>query len=185
MRRPAIDRLLPAAYERAAVQGSVLGALLDVMEQLHAPDEELLARIDDVSAPYRAPDRFVPFLARWVGLEHLVSTRGMSASSADQVPVGRLRDLVAVGAELARWRGTPYGLRGFLETATGVSGFVIDEPHPFTFVVRVPASAADQIELVRRIVEAEKPAATTYDVVVSDQAVSEQPVSDQEEGDPS
>ncbi|NUT32200.1 MAG: phage tail protein, partial [Hamadaea sp.] len=48
MRRSAIERLLPAAYQRAAVPGSVLGALLDVMETLHDPDERLLAEVDDL-----------------------------------------------------------------------------------------------------------------------------------------
>ncbi|RBI96481.1 phage tail protein, partial [Micromonospora provocatoris] len=59
MRRAAIERLLPAAYQRAAGPGSVLGALLDVMEALHAPDEAVLADVDALFGPYRTPDGFV------------------------------------------------------------------------------------------------------------------------------
>lgn len=166
MRRAAIERLLPAAYQRASVPGSVLWALLDVMEALHAPDEAILAEVDALFSPYRAPDGFVGYLTRWVALDHVVTSPRHDA--AQPLPVGRLRDLVAHGALLAQWRGTPYGMRTTLEVATGVTGLVIDEPadRPFHIVVRVPRSAAGQLALITRIVEAEKPAATTAEVVV-------------------
>ncbi|MFG1656067.1 phage tail protein [Micromonospora chersina] len=164
MRRAAIERLLPAAYQRAAGPGSVLGALLDVMEALHAPDEAVLADVDALFAPYRTPDGFVAYLARWVAMDHVVAAP--RADAPLPLPVGRLRDLVAHGALLARWRGTPYGMRTALELATGVTGFVLEEPadRPFHVVVRVPAAAADRLTLVNRIVEAEKPAAVTVEV---------------------
>lgn len=154
MRHQAIERLLPAAYQRAATRGSVLYALLDVMEGMHAPDEEVLETVDDLFAAYRTRDELLPFLARWLALEHL------------PVPAGRLRNLIAEGAALAQWRGTPEGLLRTLEIATGVGGFAIEEPRdrPYHFVVRVPAAAAGQVALIRRIVEAEKPAATTAEV---------------------
>jgi phage tail-like protein len=167
MRRQSIERLLPAAYQRAAATpGTVLGALLEVMEELHEPDEVLLENVDDLFAPYRTPDRLAAFLAGWVGLEHLVPGRGPDGTQRLPMPVGRLRNLVAEGAALAQWRGTPYGLRRFLEIACGSTGFEIEEPpaHSFHFVVHVPAEAADLLDLVRRIVEREKPAATTYEL---------------------
>jgi phage tail-like protein len=166
MRHQAIERLLPAAYQRAAIQGSVLYALLDVMETMHAPDEEVLATVDDLFAAYRTRDQLLPFLARWLALDHLLPPPDAGASARLPVPVGRLRNLVAEGAVLAQWRGTPEGLRRMLEIATGVSGFLIEEPRnrPYHFVVHVPTDAADQLPLIRRIVEAEKPAATTADV---------------------
>ncbi|MET7467972.1 phage tail protein [Micromonospora sp. NPDC005686] len=167
MRRAAIERLLPAAYQRAAGPGSVLGALLDVMEALHAPDEAVLADVDALFAPYRTPDGFVAYLTRWVAMDHVVAAP--RADAPLPLPVGRLRDLVAHGALLARWRGTPYGMRTALELATGVTGFVLDEPpeRPFHLVVRVPPAAADRLALVTRIVEAEKPAAVTVEVVAT------------------
>ncbi|MGV9371173.1 phage tail protein [Micromonospora tulbaghiae] len=167
MRRAAIERLLPAAYQRAAGPGSVLGALLDVMEALHAPDEAVLADVDALFGPYRTPDGFVAYLTRWVAMDHVVAAP--RADAPLPLPVGRLRDLVAHGALLARWRGTPYGMRTALELATGVTGFVLDEPpeRPFHLVVRVPPAAADRLALVTRIVEAEKPAAVTVEVVTA------------------
>ncbi|ADL47062.1 phage tail protein [Micromonospora aurantiaca (nom. illeg.)] len=167
MRRAAIERLLPAAYQRAAGLGSVLGALLDVMEALHAPDEAVLADVDALFDPYRTPDGFVAYLTRWVAMDHVVAAP--RADAPLPLPAGRLRDLVAHGALLARWRGTPYGMRTALELATGVTGFVLDEPpeRPFHLVVRVPPAAADRLALVTRIVEAEKPAAVTVEVLAS------------------
>ncbi|MFI6131646.1 phage tail protein [Micromonospora sp. NPDC051141] len=167
MRRTAIERLLPAAYQRAAGPGSVLGALLDVMETLHAPDEAVLADVDALFGPYRTPDGFVAYLTRWVAMDHVVATP--RADAPPPLPLGRLRDLVAHGALLARWRGTPYGMRTALELATGVTGFVLDEPadRPFHLVVRVPPAAVDRLALIGRIVEAEKPAAVTVEVVAA------------------
>jgi phage tail-like protein len=161
MRRQAIERLLPAVYQRTAGPGGVLGALLDVIEQMHAPDEDRLSTVDDLFAPYRTPDRFVAFLASWVALEPF---------TAPAVPVGRLRDLVATGAELAQWRGTATGLIAMIETALGITGVAVQEPpgRAFHIVVRVPAAAAGQLDLVRRITEAVKPAATTYEVSTVD-----------------
>jgi phage tail-like protein len=158
MRRESIERLLPAAYQRAALPASPLGALLDVMEVLHAPSEARLAAVEDLFAPYRTPDGFVAFLARWVALgDHLIGT----------TDVGRLRDLVANAAFLAQWRGTVTGLSRVIELATGLSHVDVSEPRPFHVVVSLPESGAAHLELVRRIVSAEKPAATTCDVVVS------------------
>jgi phage tail-like protein len=174
MLRQSIERLLPAVYQRSALPGGVLAALLDAMETLHAPTEAALAAVEDLFHPYRAPDRLVPFLARWVALDHVLPiSRAGTTAAADEVsrlpiPIGRLRDLVASAPALAQRRGTANGLRMFLETAMGVSGFTVEEPdgRPFHVVVRVPPAATHQIELVRRIVALEKPAAVTCEVVV-------------------
>ncbi|MEV4490726.1 phage tail protein [Micromonospora coxensis] len=173
MRRAAIERLLPAAYQRAAVDGSVLAALLDVMEALHAPDEAVLADVDALFAAYRAPDPLVAYLTRWVAMDHVLAPPRPDAPLP--LPVGRLRDLVAHGAQLARWRGTPYGMRTALELATGVTGFVLDEPadRPFHLVVRVPPAAVGLLAVVTRIVEAEKPAAVTVEVLPLDDGPAE------------
>jgi phage tail-like protein len=162
MRQAAIERLLPAVYQQAATPGSPLVALLSVMEALHAPSEATLAHVDDLAAPYRAPDSLVPFLVRWVALDHVAPSR----SGEPSIPLYRLRDLAARGAVLAQGRGTAGGLCALLATVTGVPGFTVEEPpdQPFHITVTVPSAAADQIDLVRRVVAAEKPAATTATV---------------------
>jgi phage tail-like protein len=167
MRREAIERLLPVAFARAAGPGSVLGALLDVMETLHAPDEAVLGTIDELFDAYRSPDAFVGFLAGWMALEHLLVPGDSGQPGRLPVPVGRMRDVLAEGAALASWRGTPHGLRLLLETITGAPGFVIEEPadRPFHVLVHVPAGAAGQLDLIARVVDGAKPAATTCDIV--------------------
>ena len=170
MRRPAIERLLPVAYQRAAAQGGVLTALLDVMETLHAPTEAVLSTVDDQFSPYRAADRLLPYLLGWVAQDHI---------AADGIPLGRLRNLLAEGASLAQWRGTAVGLRRLLEITTGVRGFAVGESpdRAFHIVVRIPPAAADRERLVRRIVELEKPAAVTVEVVVGPAPTDEEHVS--------
>lgn len=160
MQRQIIERLLPAAYQRAVTPGSVLATLLEVMEGMLEPDDALLETVDELFAPYRTTDRLVAFLAGWVALDHLRPETGAIISA------GRLRNLVAEGALLAQWRGTRWGLRRFLEVATGVSGFGIEEPQQprFHFVITVPPAAAGDLDLIRRIVEHEKPAPTTYEI---------------------
>lgn len=163
MRRQAIERLLPTAYQRTAAAPGVLAALLDAMEAMHAPSEEILARVDDLFAPYRCPDRMVDFLLSWVALDHALGSPAASPS----IPVGRLRDLLSVGAWIAQHRGTARGLRAIVALAVGTP-VEIEEPadRPFHIVVRLPASAGTAVALVRRIVEAEKPAAVTAEIVV-------------------
>lgn len=168
MRRSAIERLLPTAFQHAAGPGTVLAALLEVMEGMHAPSEQRLAAVADLFSPYRTPERFVSFLAGWVALDHVAQWSSASTGSA-AVPAGRLRDLVAQGAALARWRGTATGLRSMLEAATGTPGFEVVEPadRPFHVQVHVPAEAASHRALIDHIVSVEKPAAATYELVLS------------------
>ena len=129
MQHQAIERLLPAAYQRSSSPGTVLAALLDVMESMHAPDEAVLESVDDLFTAYRTMDPLVAYLVRWLALDHLLPRpRADGAQSRLPIPVNRLRDLVAEGATLAQWRGTPDGLRRMLEIATGTVGFTIEEP---------------------------------------------------------
>jgi phage tail-like protein len=176
MRRREIEHLLPAVFQEAVHEGTPIFAILEVMEALHVPSEEILASIDTFFNPYRAPDRFVPFLARWMDLDWLLvePTGDDSAAPSQPLPsgLGRLRELVTSAAELARWRGTRYGLTRFLEIATGIHGFVIDEQvagtdgavRPFHLRVTGPAAAASWQPMVDRIVSVLKPAYVTYEL---------------------
>ncbi len=175
MQRRAVDRMLPAVFRRAlpASGDSPLDAVLDTMVELHRHPEAVLASLDDYLNPRKTPvDGMVPYLAGWLDLDFLFVGGGEKYSATSGSPLGSglgwLRELVAVGAELAQWRGTRRGLRLFLETATGVEGLEIDDSsQPTHLRVTVPAAAAGLTALVERIVAAEKPVHLTHEVVTA------------------
>lgn len=178
MKRDQIERLLPSVFQRALPVGGPLSALLDVMDALHEPSEQVLTDIDAVFSPYRTPDRFVPFLASWVDLDRFFPANASDISAHDSAggPIstglGRLRELIAAAAQLSQWRGTAKGLQLFLETATGVRGFELDEDVldatgsrcVFHFRIRAPETTACHRVLLERIVNQEKPAYVTYEL---------------------
>jgi phage tail-like protein len=183
MKRNAIERMLPAVFQRAVLHGTPLDGLLAVMEALHEPSEEVLASIDEYFNPYRTADAFVPYLAQWVDLLPIL-TRPDRPDAPVVEPssgLGRLRELIASAGELAKWRGTARGLTQFLGTATGERGILIDEhplddkgrPRPCHLRITAPASCAPHRLLIERIVEVEKPAYTTCEIVIEGQSNEE------------
>jgi phage tail-like protein len=184
MKRADIERLLPEIFQRTLPPDedgdNLLRAYLSVMELLHAPSEQVLASLNAFFDPYLAPDRFVPYLAGWVDLDQvwLEEPAGYHADNLPAFPagLGSLRELIAAAAALSRWRGTRAGLRQFLETATGSTGFDIEEDVedetgtiiPFHIRVRVPPAAHAHASLIRRIIGIEKPAYVTYELVMSE-----------------
>jgi phage tail-like protein len=173
MKQAEITRLLPEIFQRVAHPGSPLFTLLAVMEALHEPSEEVLQNLSAYFNPYRTPSRFVPLLASWVDLELLLSSN-RQGETPPPFPsgTGRLRELVAAAPYLSSWRGTAKGLLRFLETATGLKGFEIEEQTgedgqplpPFELLIRAPAEAEVYRGLVQRIIELEKPAYVTYEL---------------------
>ena len=172
MDRAEIAHLLPEVFRRTATPGSPLAALLEVMEVQHAPSEDVLKQLDRFFDPYRAPAYFLPFLARWVDLGWLLEPQASGGSErALSSGVGHLRELIASAMYLSRWKGTAQGLIGFLEAATGCSGFHIDEmplgedgrQRPFHMRVHVPEDAEPFRGLIRQIVDVEKPAYVTWE----------------------
>ena len=178
MKRIEIAQLLPTIFQRTIRQGNPLFALLDVMEGLTEPIEAALERIDAAFDPRRTPHEFVPFLAGWLDLERLFDVYPNSALPAlpPRAPIttglGRLRELTAAASYLSRWRGTAKGLSLFLEIATNIHGFEIDEqvpgldgqPRPFHLRIRIPEAANPHRALIERIIESEKPAYVTYEL---------------------
>ena len=176
MKAEAIRYLLPGVFQRTLRPGRPLAALLEVMEAMHSPAEHALEHFDAILNPWRTPDAFVPMLARWVDLQRLFERRfhGKEPALDQLMPtgLGRLRALIETAAYLSRWRGTRKGLLRFLQIATGLAGFEIDEqvpgadgkPRPFHLRVRGPAAAASQRDLIERIIESERPAYVTYEL---------------------
>ena len=177
MRRIEIERLLPEVFRTSIVDGSPLAALLDTMARLHEPDEQVLDSLDAYFDPSRTEDRFVPLLSRWVDLERLFMRSRTGAAEVDSLSpistgMGRLRELVARAAYLSKWRGTRAGLIAFLETATGLAGFAVDEhvvddsgrPRPFHVRIVAPGELEAHRALIERIIESEKPAYVTHEL---------------------
>jgi phage tail-like protein len=140
------------------------------MEELHARDEDILARFGRYIDPRRTPEDFVPYLAMWVDYAWLLLDPPDNPYAAVEQPfpggLGRLRELVASAAAESKWRGTSAGMVRMLEKATGVQGYRVEETVtdksgeqlPFRVRVVVPNQAEHYLDLVRRIVEHEKPA---------------------------
>ena len=179
MKRVDIERLLPGIFQRTSVfdpvtlKGSPLYALLEVMSALHEPDEQALAALPTYFNPYQTEADFAPFLAAWVDLAQLLQSPATGEWLATQpVDPGRLRALVAGASMLSQWRGTVKALVFYLETATGVQGFSVDErvngpdDHPIPFHIRVlaPKEAKPYSNLIARIVQLEKPVYVTAEV---------------------
>ena len=193
MRRADIERLLPSVYRLALdppeewglERDEALGALLDAMETLHQPIEDVLDHLDTYLDPRRASPAFVPYLSGWLDLDWVLGASATDATIRDRTSgsgaplgaeplssgTGRLRELAAAATELARWRGTEHGLRRFLTIATGLSGYAIKDAQadgaevaPFHIVVEAPAEAAHLRPLIERIIAEEKPAYVTHEL---------------------
>ncbi len=182
-----IARLLPDVFQYAIMPPAAgviepdrrMAAALGAMEVLHEPCEQVLQDLHRYLDPRQTPGRFVSYLAGWVDLDWLLLP-GPDQPSASPIPLasglGRLRELVAAASELARWRGTARGLLRFLDTATGIPGFTIEEnvssanrvPRAFHLWVRAPQAASPFQPLIERVIRAEKPAYVTYELTFGD-----------------
>jgi phage tail-like protein len=167
-----ILRYLPENYQLAAAdQHGVLGAMLAVMDGMHAPAERVLRSIDQYFDPYRAPDAFVLMQASWLGLDRYFEWSGGFPGYGEpkfSAGIDRLRNLIAEFPELVRSRGTHQALTRFLEVATGSPGFAVDDGtsagDDFHLIVHAPESAAPLESLVRSIIAGERPAHATWDL---------------------
>jgi phage tail-like protein len=175
MKRTELELLLPGVFQRTIGGSNPLVVFLELMEQLHAPSEWILEHLDEFFDPRRTTEPFVPYLAGWVDLAWLLldPSDDPYSTRVTLFPTGPgfLRELVAFAAFHSMWRGTSLGLLHFLEAATGLSGFRIDEqvrdvegrPLPYHIRVHAPKDAEPYRELIDLIVTHEKPAYVTYD----------------------
>jgi phage tail-like protein len=179
VKREAIVERLPDVFKQAAMgEGNPLAAVLGVMEELHARDEDILADFGRYVDARRTRDEFVPYLAAWVDYAWLLLDPPDNPYADVELPfaggLGRLRELIASAAAESKWRGTSAGLVRLLERATGVQGFRVEEtvtdesgrPFPFRVRVIVPREGEHYRDLVQRIVEHEKPAHVIATVVL-------------------
>lgn len=163
--------LLPEVFQVCAPSSAPLRAIAAVAGDMQAPVQEVLDSLDRVVDPFRTPEALLGYLSRWVDLGWLTLPEpGSVTGAAMGIEPARQRDLIANAADLSARRGTPSGLLRFLQLATGQEGFGIDvDPEAFHLRVRVPSTASDQIEIIRRIVGGVKPAHVTAEVLETGQ----------------
>lgn len=155
-----IKTLLPWCMQQAVEREESYAGLVEVMELLHSEPEEHLSDFAACLNPRRTPDRFVNYLLGWFGMDWV----------AGHVSQQNLRLLMEHNAELTRSRGTKEGLELFLHLACGNWAIQIeDEPQEFHFKVYVPASLEGMAGTVRKIVEYEKPAHLSYELVLPEE----------------
>lgn len=167
-----IARLLPGVFQRTLPSTlpeaqSPLAALLTVMAALHEPPEAALSALERYFDAYTAPDAWVYYLASWLDLDPLYVESSLRTDYAYAPGVGRLRVLLLAALHLANRRGTYRGLRQFLQVALGFEEFDVREANhlPFHIQVYYPRAAAVYLPLMHRIVQMEKPAYVTYELI--------------------
>jgi phage tail-like protein len=145
---------LPALYH----ENEFLGRFLRVPEEIVAQVEEVLAEIHRYFDPLMAPASFLPWLATWIDL-----------ALDENWPEAQRRQLIREGTELYRWRGTRRGMITYLRIYAGVEPEIVEHrtaeeggPFAFTVILRVAEASRVDEARVRAIIEAEKPAHTTY-----------------------
>ena len=138
-----------------------LEGLLLLFESLWNPMDRQISQLWVYFDPWLTPEAFLPWLATWVDL-----------TLDENWPVAKRRQMIADAVQLYRWRGTRRGLTEYLRLYTGETP-VIEEapegaPNPFHFTVRfrVAKPAAFNMAAARRIIEEDKPAHATYELIV-------------------
>ncbi|MER0204870.1 MAG: hypothetical protein DU480_13695 [Nitrosomonas sp.] len=177
MKHHEIKQLLPEVLKRTDQAGSPLYGILEVMEILTEPIENSLNNLPRYFNPYTTPEEFLPFLAGWVDLDRFFIPFHYQSTTMPEylqtIESDRLRELIVTATQLSKLRGTTSGLQSFLEIATGLNGFEVEEmvsdnkidPIPFHIRINAPKAAKIYHSLIERIIEQEKPAYVTYTLV--------------------
>ncbi|MBL7208492.1 MAG: hypothetical protein ISS52_00195 [Dehalococcoidia bacterium] len=163
---------LPALFRDDDFVGRFLCIFEDILKTLEGVVDTSAFYFD----PGTTPQSFLPWLASWVGLV-----------LDERWPETRQPELVRSVAELYRWQGTKRGLSRYLEIYTGVTPQIVehtgtpsmqseantegatsqpddveDQACCFSVTLDVPDTSKISADIVRRIIETEKPAHTTY-----------------------
>ena len=167
----ALAGLLPEAMRRVVGEGTPLDSCLDIMADLLTSVEDSLSESVQTFDPFTTPDRCLAMLAAWTDVNSLLLQQPRSLDWRDRkYPVAphRLRLLVSNAQRLSSWRGTAVQLQTLLTHVTGVTGFRIEDRIPgrsYHMVVYAPVAAQRDRDLVTRVVEDQKPAYVTHEIV--------------------
>jgi phage tail-like protein len=153
-------RFLPDIYSDGRGGGLFLDGFLRIFDSIWQPIERQIDYLYAYFDPRLAPSDFLPWLGTWVDLV-----------LDENWPEARRRDLIQHAVELYRRRGTARALSDYLTIFTGTQPEIAedaDAANPFHFTVsfRVNDPAELDQDRVRRIIEEEKPAHTTYTLKV-------------------
>ena len=160
---------LPAIYS----QGDFMGRFLMIFESILGPIEGVIDNISNYFDAGTAPEELLPWLASWVNL-----------ALDDTWPLERRRELVGSAVELFRDRGTRRGLREYLRVYCGVEPRITEDyggislagharlglntvlgagkPHTFKVTLELDHPDSVNVEQLKAIIEAEKPAHSAY-----------------------
>lgn len=145
-------RYLPPLFQ----EDDVVNTLLLAFEAILGPIERTVDQIDAYLHPALTPAGLLPWLASWVDVE---------------LPAGwpeeRRRALIAGAARCYPLRGTRRGLEMLLQLYAAAPVEVDDHAADLpmdTFRVTVPAELKAEEELMRQLIEREKPAQTSYEL---------------------
>jgi phage tail-like protein len=168
---------LPGIFSEGE-EASFLGRYLLIFETIFDSVDLTIDQLPSYFAADAAPEEFLPWLASWVGL---ILDEGW--------PVERRRAVLANAMELHRWRGTVRGLSEHLLLYTGVKPEIVergsglklgkdsrlghqtvlgrgDRTNHFSVILRVPDPAEYDRNRIRTVIEAQRPAHTTYALFV-------------------
>ncbi len=175
MKHDQIESMIPLVMRSALTNpmgddGNPLNCLLKIMELFHDQIERAYEQLPGRFNPEIAAHDMVHYLASWVDLkqvfseEYVVKTREPTSPFA-KFKIDNLRELVVQSSTLWKWRGTQKGMLLFLSIATGQEGFEIrDTDQPFHMSVVAPNSCLEYDQLIRSIIESEKPAHVTCEL---------------------
>jgi phage tail-like protein len=163
---------LPAFYR----EDDFTGRFLHVFEDIFKSIEGIIDVIPFYFDPGTTPDSFLPWLASWLGLV-----------LDERWPEIKRRQLVRSAVDLYRWRGTKRGLSEYLKLYTGVTPTITEHGAAegmrlggtsklgtpmqiggkggvfcFTVELKLPDKSDVDTDVVRSIIEIQKPAHTAY-----------------------
>jgi phage tail-like protein len=134
-----------------------MARFLAIFESTAAPIEWTIENFDMYLDPGTAPRGFLPWLANW-----------FSISFDPTWSEEQRRTLLSEAYDIYARRGTRGALARVLEIYTGVEPEILDlqeKADPFTFTVKVPLPESDVDRgLLERIIDANKPAHTSYEL---------------------
>ncbi len=142
-------RFLPIIFH----DNDLFDRFLKIFETVWEPLEWRQTHIDFYFDARTAPATSLKGLSQWISFD--IDAHWTEA---------RQRRLILEGAELHRWRGTPYALTRIIELHTDVSPVIEDDPDKaYTFHIKLPKGTSQETqEIVHNLVETHKPAHTGY-----------------------